>query len=63
MMLYVFLFRSVCYFLYGPFCHGAFNLTIYIVYNIHYLNISLIYIVNKKEIKIDNDILQIQNLW
>jgi len=42
MVFYVFLCRSVCWFLYGPFCHVALNLTyIYIVYNILYLNISL----------------------
>ena len=37
--------RSVCWFLYGPFCHGALKLDIYIVYNILSLNISSIYII------------------
>ena len=44
-VLYVFLCRSVCWFLYGPFCHGALKLDIYIVYNILSLNISSIYII------------------
>ena len=45
----MFLCRSVCYFLYGPFCHVALKLDIssymYIVYNILSLNISSIYII------------------
>ena len=43
---HVFLCCSVCWFLYGPFCHFVpLNLYIYIVYNILSLNIFSIYII------------------
>ena len=45
LVFYVFLCRSVCWFLYGPFCHGTLKLDIssLCVYNILFLNISSIY--------------------
>jgi len=45
LVFYVFLCCSVCWFLYRPFCHCALKLDIStFVYNVRFLNISLIYI-------------------
>jgi len=54
MVFYVFMCRSVCSFVYGPFCHGALKLDIYIVDNILSLNISLIYILICNEMYVIN---------
>jgi len=40
-MLYVFLFRSVCKFLYGPFCHGALKPEISTLFTTFFIWISL----------------------
>jgi len=42
---YVFLCCSVCWFLYGPFCHGALKLKIFWLFTTFFVNISSIYIV------------------
>jgi len=37
MVFYVFLCRSVCWFVYGPFCHGALKLDISTLFKIFFL--------------------------